>query len=356
MGPDSGQRSSRTPPARRRAEVLREIHQEDANVEPNARGIFLPDQKELNFSFTSSKVTSDFIVDRLDQWWQANQQRHPKVRRLLLDLDNGPENHSRRSQFIDRLVLGAQATQLTIELVCYPPYHSKYNPIEHCWGVLEVYWNGELLLSEEAVLGFAGNRTYAGKHPSVYRVSQTYCKRRAAEPGRDEDPGRTSGAFGPRAEVVRDHCTGPPGRDHSPVRIGSPRHSSWLATPLDTCSEDELFSRDRLSVRLSIALATALPTTPTAADWVLRPGVRPLSRRGTPLSEARPLCHCDQHGEPGNESRGPVSWSGEASPIGAGWTRAGSSPNSIKRHKLLPGKGLHSSGAASWEIGWSPDK
>jgi len=139
-------------------------------------GIFLPDQKELNFYFTSSKVTSDFIVDRLDQWWQANQQRYPKVRKLLLDLDNGPENHSRRSQFIYRLVLWAQATQLTIELVYYPPYHSKYNPIERCWGVLELYWNGEMLLSEEAVLGFAENMTYAGKHPSVYRVSEEYSK------------------------------------------------------------------------------------------------------------------------------------------------------------------------------------
>ena len=77
------------------------------------------------------------------------------MRRLLLDLDNGPENHSRRSQFIYRLVRLGQATQLTLELVYYPPYQSKYNPIERCWGVLEVYWNGELLDSEEAVLGFA---------------------------------------------------------------------------------------------------------------------------------------------------------------------------------------------------------
>jgi Rhodopirellula transposase DDE domain len=137
-------------------------------------GIFLPDQKELNLYFTSSKVTSDFIVDRLTQWWQANRQRYPKVRKWLVDLDNGPENHSRRSQFIYRLVLLAQAIGVTIELVYYPPYHSKYNPIERCWGVLEVYWNGELLDSEAAVLGFAGNMTYAGKHPSVCRVSETY--------------------------------------------------------------------------------------------------------------------------------------------------------------------------------------
>jgi hypothetical protein len=32
------------------------------------------------------------------------------------------------------------------------------------------------LLSEAAVLGFAGNMTYAGEHPHVHRVSQTYNK------------------------------------------------------------------------------------------------------------------------------------------------------------------------------------
>jgi hypothetical protein len=138
-------------------------------------GLFLPEQKELNLYFSDSKVTSDFIADRLGEWWQANQGSHPKVRKLLLDLDNGPENHSRRTQFIYRLVRLAQATQLTIELVYYPPYHSKYNPIERCWGVLEVYWNGALLDSEEAVLGFAASMSYAGKKPHVQRVSQTYC-------------------------------------------------------------------------------------------------------------------------------------------------------------------------------------
>jgi hypothetical protein len=137
-------------------------------------GIFLPDVKELNLYFTASKVTSDFIVDRLGQWWEANRDRFPKVRRWLLDLDNGPENHSRRTQFIYRMVQLAQAWQITIVLVYYPPYHSKYNPIERCWGVLEVYWNGELLDSEEAVLGFARSMRYAGKQPNVQQISQAY--------------------------------------------------------------------------------------------------------------------------------------------------------------------------------------
>jgi hypothetical protein len=137
-------------------------------------GLFLPDSKELNLYFTSSKVTSDFVVDRLGEWWTGNRGRFPRIERLLLDLDNGPENHSRRSQFVYRLVQLAQKERLTIELAYYPPYHSKYNPIERCWGVLEVYWNGALLDSEAAVLGFARSMTYAGKHPQVFRVGQPY--------------------------------------------------------------------------------------------------------------------------------------------------------------------------------------
>ena len=39
----------------------------------------------------------------------------------------------------------ARQDQLRVELAYYPPYHSKYNPIERCWGVLENYWNGSLL-------------------------------------------------------------------------------------------------------------------------------------------------------------------------------------------------------------------
>jgi len=35
--------------------------------------------------------------------------------------------------------------------VYYPPYHSKYNLIERCWGILENHWNGTLLNSVHTV-------------------------------------------------------------------------------------------------------------------------------------------------------------------------------------------------------------
>ena len=61
-------------------------------------------------------------------------------------------------------------------LVYYPPYHSKYNPIERLWGILENYWRGELLDSEAAVLGYAVQMTYNGVHPQVRRCSEQYPK------------------------------------------------------------------------------------------------------------------------------------------------------------------------------------
>ena len=151
-------------------------HDFEADGQLTPFGIFVPEYDELDLYFTPSKVTSDFIVDALEEWWQRNRERFAWVRQLLLDLDNGPENHSRRTQFLYRMVQFAQKHQLTVQLAYYPPYHSKYNPIERCWGVLEGYWRGEILSSEEAVLGLARSMTYNGIHPTVHRVTREYTK------------------------------------------------------------------------------------------------------------------------------------------------------------------------------------
>lgn len=108
-------------------------------------GLWLPHQQDLFLYLTTSKVTSDFIVDTLQDWWQQVGVHFPFVKTLQLDMDNGPENHSRRTQFIYRLIQLARHTGLTLELAYYPPYHSKYNPIERCWAGLENHWNGALL-------------------------------------------------------------------------------------------------------------------------------------------------------------------------------------------------------------------
>jgi transposase len=152
----------------------------DHDFHPQARltpvGILLPRYDELALYGVTSKVTSDCLADILCQWWEQNKARFPQVKTLLLNLDNGPESHSRRTQFLYRLVEFVAETGIAIELAYYPPYHSKYNPIERCWGVLEMHWNGDLLDSLDTVLKFARSMTWKGKHPSVELITKVYHK------------------------------------------------------------------------------------------------------------------------------------------------------------------------------------
>lgn len=137
-------------------------------------GILMPTTDEVFLYGVTSKVTSDCLVDRLVQWWETVKDRFPHIKTLVINLDNGPENHSRRTQFIHRLVAFVEQYQISVRLAYYPPYHSKYNPIERCWGALEGHWNGSLLDSVDAVIQFASSMTWKGSHPVVELVTTGY--------------------------------------------------------------------------------------------------------------------------------------------------------------------------------------
>jgi hypothetical protein len=139
-------------------------------------GILLPASDELFIYGVTSKVTSDCLVDCLQQWWNEVGSRFSAVTTLVINLDNGPENHSRRSQFMQRLVDFVRANGVSVQLSYYPPYHSKYNPIERCWGVLEQHWNGSLLHNLDVALEFIKTMTWRGLHPVVVAVTKLYRK------------------------------------------------------------------------------------------------------------------------------------------------------------------------------------
>jgi hypothetical protein len=155
-----------------------EVKAADHDFHPQAKvtpvGLLLPERDELALYAVTSKVTSDCLVDILRQWWETNKSRFPQIKTLLLNLDNGPESHSRRTQFLARLVDFVAETGLALQLAYYPPYHSKYNPIERCWGRLEQHWNGDLLDSVAAVVAFAGSMMWKGQHPTVELIAKTY--------------------------------------------------------------------------------------------------------------------------------------------------------------------------------------
>ncbi len=140
-------------------------------------GIVDEERGELTITLGSSYKTSDFIVDTIEAMWDAMDE-HEKVDTNLIQIkmDNGPESSGRRTQFLSRMVPLADDINTPIQLLYYPPYHSKYNPIERCWGILELQWNGAKLIDVETMLGWAKKMTWKGMHPVVELSRKVYEK------------------------------------------------------------------------------------------------------------------------------------------------------------------------------------
>jgi len=137
-------------------------------------GFYLPEYKETIIYLVESKVTADCIVDLLANLWSTIKHRFPKVHTLLLNADNGPECHSRRTQYMHRICQLAVQENLHIKLCYYPPYHSKYNPIERVWGGLEQHWNGDILDTKNTVLKFVESFSWAQKKATVIVWDKLY--------------------------------------------------------------------------------------------------------------------------------------------------------------------------------------
>ena len=130
----------------------------------------------LTIIFGVSFETSDFIVDCLEQWWDDNKDQHSHIKQLVINLDNGPQNSSHRTQFMKRMIEFADKNNLEIVLAYYPPYHSKYNPVERCWGILENHWSATLLNTLAITLAWAKTMTWKGLSPVVKLLETTYQK------------------------------------------------------------------------------------------------------------------------------------------------------------------------------------
>jgi transposase len=94
----------------------------------------------------TSKDTSQFACDCFRSWWlQHGRSIYPKATSILVLCDGGGSNGSRHYIFKEDLQQLADELGIEIRIAHYPPYCSKYNPIEHrlfahvtraCQGVL----------------------------------------------------------------------------------------------------------------------------------------------------------------------------------------------------------------------------
>jgi Rhodopirellula transposase DDE domain len=138
-------------------------------------GIVDEDSGQLYLSFGSSHKTSDLIVDPIERWWLSLSNIEQELtQKIQIKVDNGSESSGVRTQFLYRMVEFSQRIGKPIQLLYFPPYHSKYNPIERCWGILEQHWNGAKLIDRETMLAWAQSMTWKGIKPIVYLSLVTY--------------------------------------------------------------------------------------------------------------------------------------------------------------------------------------
>ena len=119
----------------------------------------------------SNKPTSIAMVGCIDDYLSDN-----SCTRLVILLDNGPDNSGRKTAFLKSLVDLSNKYQIEIELVYYPPYHSKYNPIERIWARLEIMWRGMLLISEEICNKVMEKLTWKKVEAKVKYIDKEYEK------------------------------------------------------------------------------------------------------------------------------------------------------------------------------------
>ena len=80
----------------------------------------------------TSHDTSELACDSLAAWWEEEGRAYyPKAKKLLLLCDGGGSNSATMYLFKEDLQKLADRLGIEIPVAHYPPYCSKWNPIEH---------------------------------------------------------------------------------------------------------------------------------------------------------------------------------------------------------------------------------
>lgn len=115
-----------------------ELQVYDHDFTSQAEGIVIPHgiydvQRNTGYiTLGTSHDTSEFACDCIGNWWNSQGRfEYPHATSILVLCDGGGSNHSRHYIFKQDLQTLADELGIEIRIAHYPPYTSKYNPIEH---------------------------------------------------------------------------------------------------------------------------------------------------------------------------------------------------------------------------------
>jgi hypothetical protein len=114
------------------------LYREGYTYNTEAEGVAIPHglydltRNEGYVQIGTSRDTSEFACDSIHYWWTTHGQKaYAEATSILLLCDGGGSNGARFFIFKQDLKQLAEELGIEIRIAHYPPYTSKYNPIEH---------------------------------------------------------------------------------------------------------------------------------------------------------------------------------------------------------------------------------
>jgi hypothetical protein len=125
----------------------------------------------------TSRETSAFVCDAIAlAWEQCFRPLYPDATEVILLCDCGGANAARSLRFKEDLIALAARLGVRLRIAHYPPYTSKWNPIEHrVFSQVERRWQGVMLDSPETALRtVAQTRTQTGLRVTARILDNVY--------------------------------------------------------------------------------------------------------------------------------------------------------------------------------------
>jgi hypothetical protein len=115
-----------------------EIKSQDHDFPNLAKGVAIPHgiydlkKNKAHINIGTSCETSEFACDSLKKWWlEIGKNDYQSATSILMLMDGGGSNSSRRYLFKEGIQNLSNEIGIEIRIAHYPPYSSKWNPIEH---------------------------------------------------------------------------------------------------------------------------------------------------------------------------------------------------------------------------------
>ena len=135
-------------------------------------------QENVGFlTLGTSRETSAFVCDAIALAWEVLfSAMYPHATEVILLCDCGGANAARSLRFKEDMIDLSRRLGLRVRIAHYPPYTSKWNPIEHrLFSQVERAWSGVMLDSPETALKTVENtRTQTGLRVTARILDKAY--------------------------------------------------------------------------------------------------------------------------------------------------------------------------------------